>query len=411
MTRRRGGGMRAVEAFTLSLAVAFNFFEPAKAELKNCTCSAVYSFGDSLTDNGNGIATFPDQFIDSETNPNGFNFPHHAADRYCDGRLLVDYVAFGMGRKPNYAILRSIAADFTYGANFAVAGATARNNTEWVQETGFSSPFSLNVQVSWLERYKVRLQFYYAQVELNSTTRGVVYQSLPASDSLNTSLYFVYAGFQDYFFPMYYQTMTPTEALDIVDAVVDSIVAAIQRIYAFGARSIMIVNLPPMGCLPALLTLYADEDSEKYDTYGCLDSPNKVSNSHNTLLESRVADLRHNYTNATFYYADYYSVYRDVLKSPTLYGISESDTLTACCGYGGSYNFNASLFCTHSGIMNGGMVNLSYPCSNSTSYINWDGIHPTAQMNWITATLFLNGTHITPAGGFNCSADTSNWYN
>lgn len=64
--------------------------------------------------------------------------------------------------------------------------------------------------------------------ELNSTTRGVVYQSLPASDSLNTSLYFVYAGFQDYFFPMYYQTMTPTEALDIVDAVVDSIVAAIQ---------------------------------------------------------------------------------------------------------------------------------------------------------------------------------------
>lgn len=173
----------------------------------------------------------------------------------------------------------------------------------------------------------------------------------------------------------------------------------------------MIVNLPPMGCLPALLTLYADEDSEKYDTYGCLDSPNKVSNSHNTLLESRVADLRHNYTNATFYYADYYSVYRDVLKSPTLYGISESDTLTACCGYGGSYNFNASLFCTHSGIMNGGMVNLSYPCSNSTSYINWDGIHPTAQMNWITATLFLNGTHITPAGGFNCSADTSNWYN
>lgn len=62
------------------------------AELKNCSFSAVYSFGDSLTDNGNAIAALPEQFIDSEENPNGVNFPHHAADRYCDGRLLVDYI-------------------------------------------------------------------------------------------------------------------------------------------------------------------------------------------------------------------------------------------------------------------------------------------------------------------------------
>ena len=45
----------------------------------NCSFSAVYSFGDSLTDNGNAIAALPEQFIDSEENLNGVNFPHHAA--------------------------------------------------------------------------------------------------------------------------------------------------------------------------------------------------------------------------------------------------------------------------------------------------------------------------------------------
>lgn len=93
-----------------------------------------------------------------------------------------------------------------------------------------------------------------------------------------------------------------------------------QRIFKFGARSFMIVNLPPLGCLPALLTLYPETDSGRYDTYGCLDTLNEISRTHNELLESRVTDLRNNYTNATFYYADYYNVYRDVLKSPAQYG-------------------------------------------------------------------------------------------
>ena len=82
----------------------------------------------------------------------------------------------------------------------------------------------------------------------------------------------------------------------------------------------MIVNLPPLGCLPALLTIYPETDSERYDAYGCLDTMNNISKAHNALLLSRVEDLRSTYTNATFYFADYYNVYIDVLKSPADYG-------------------------------------------------------------------------------------------
>lgn len=57
-----------------------------------CSYQGVYAFGDSLTDVGNGIASFPNQFIRSESVPYGLQFPHHAADRFCDGRLLVDFL-------------------------------------------------------------------------------------------------------------------------------------------------------------------------------------------------------------------------------------------------------------------------------------------------------------------------------
>lgn len=61
------------------------------AKLPNCSFPAIYSFGDSLTDVGNGIAVFPDQFAHSELDPYGVSFPLHAADRFSDGHLLVDF--------------------------------------------------------------------------------------------------------------------------------------------------------------------------------------------------------------------------------------------------------------------------------------------------------------------------------
>lgn len=62
------------------------------AQQPNCSYPAVYAFGDSLTDTGNGIAAFPKKFAHAELDPNGVIFPMHAADRYTDGKLLVDFL-------------------------------------------------------------------------------------------------------------------------------------------------------------------------------------------------------------------------------------------------------------------------------------------------------------------------------
>lgn len=61
-----------------------------------------------------------------------------------------------------------------------------------------------------------------------------VVQSLPKSSTLNSSLYMVYAGYQDYFFSLYDDILTPTQTLNIVSDVVSAIVSAIQVSWVVG---------------------------------------------------------------------------------------------------------------------------------------------------------------------------------
>lgn len=93
-----------------------------------------------------------------------------------------------------------------------------------------------------------------------------------------------------------------------------------QGIYDFGARYILVVNLPPLGCIPALLTRFQGSAESRYDRYGCLIDANEVSKVHNTLLGRRVDTLRTTYPNATFYLGDYHKVYKQVLKNSSRFG-------------------------------------------------------------------------------------------
>lgn len=80
----------------------------------------------------------------------------------------------------------------------------------------------------------------------------------------------------------------------------------------------LVVNMPPLGCFPALLTLYP-ASINKYDSYGCLTNLNKISIALNEALEEEVIALRATYSNTTFYLGDFYSVYTNILKTPQVY--------------------------------------------------------------------------------------------
>lgn len=68
--------------------------------------------------------------------------------------------AFGVRRRPIYPVLRGTGSDFSYGTNFACSGSSARNETYWSKNSGFYTPFSLDVQMKWRSRYQERLWFY-----------------------------------------------------------------------------------------------------------------------------------------------------------------------------------------------------------------------------------------------------------
>lgn len=370
--------------------------------VKNCSYPAVYSFGDSLSDVGNSIAAFPVQFANAELPPNGILFPTHAADRFCDGKLLIDFLAFGVRRRPIYPVLRGISPDFTYGVSFAASGGTARASSTWKRYAGFNSPFSLDVQFEWLERTKVRYSYYERQDPV------IVVQSLPTLATLNSSLYVVYAGYQDYFFSLYDSVLSPRETLSIVGSVVDAVVELVENVIEFGGIDLLVINLPPLGCIPAMLTLFLESTPDSYDSRGCLKELNKITTAHNAQLGDAMITLRAKYPTANLYYGDLHGVYTDILSSPKSYNITQP--LKACCGVGGYYNFDKKVTCGNTGVIGNEFVNLTETyCANPAGYLSWDGIHTSNALNKAVATDFLSGKHITPDGGLNCSPDFTFW--
>lgn len=407
-------------AAVLLVCALFQVAVAESSSLPLCNSAGVFAFGDSLTDTGNGIAAFPDQFANAELPPNGQQFPMHSANRYSDGKLLIDFLAFGVRRRPIYPVLRGIAGDFRYGTNFAAYGAPARTVKVWRKDSGFNTPFSLDVQLQWFTRYKIRVWFY----EKYPSTTGFV-QSLPQLSTFNQSLFVVYAGYQDYFFSLYEKSLTIKQTKkivpDVVKAIEDHIVGMVTpylyippaspSLYLPIATQILVVNLPPLGCIPSLLTLFKGKGLE-YDSFGCIKSLNDISKAHNKALKHKVEELRKTYPHITILYGDGYAVYEDILKNPKSYNVTAP--LKACCGVGGDYNFNDKVTCGHAGLVEGKFVNLTMtlplqPCKDESSVLSWDGIHTSNTFNKAAATAFLSGEHITPAGGLGCSPDFTFW--
>jgi alpha-L-fucosidase len=388
----------------------------AAQALPNCSFPAVYAFGDSLTDVGNAIAAFPEKFAHSELDPYGVEFPMHPADRFTDGKLFIDFLAFGVRRRPIYPVLRGTGSDFTYGTNFAASGSSARNVTYWSKDSGFYTPFSLDVQMKWRSRYQERLWFY------ENANPGIVVQKLPFLNQTSESLYLVYAGYQDYFFSLYDSILTPRQTLTIVPDVVQSISNLIEKLFTVQsfnppptnmrvdlpiANEILVANLPPLGCMPAMLTQFQSATAS-YDSHGCLTELNRITSAHNELLGTTVVALRAKYPDAKIYYGDIHGVYTDILKDPLSYNVTSP--LKACCGVGGAYNFNKAVQCSYTGLVGNEFVNLTAaPCANRAAHLSWDGIHTSNTFNKAAVTAFLTGQHITPEGGLNCSPDFTFW--
>ncbi|KAJ3701185.1 hypothetical protein LUZ61_004890 [Rhynchospora tenuis] len=335
--------------------------------------SSMFSFGDSLTDTGNLLASGCTSFPSISRYPYGMTYFRRPTGRCSDGRLIVDFIAeeFGLPMLPPYLAHRG---NFRQGLNFAVAGATALD-AEFFHEIGIGhvlwTNHSLSAQLSWFEELKPLL--------CNNTK--------DCDDYFGKALFLVgEIGGNDYNYA-FFVGKNLEEVQTYVPKVVGAVVAATERLISNGAMHLVVPGNLPVGCSPMYLTLFATPDKKDYTKKnGCLKKLNKFAKYHNSLLQGELEKLQKKYPMTRIIYADYYGAAIPFTYSPKHFGFTHG-ALTTCCGGGGPYNFNPSARCG---------INGSRVCTNPSSYANWDGVHLTEAAYHAMAMSLLHGPNTIP---------------
>ncbi|KAI5000906.1 GDSL esterase/lipase At2g27360-like isoform X1 [Hordeum vulgare subsp. vulgare] len=310
----------------------------------------IFSFGDSLTDTGNFLLSVPDDFPDpARSLPYGQTFFGRPSGRYSDGRNLLDFFAeaFRLPFVPPYLG----GGDFLNGANFAVGGATALNNS-FFRELGVEptwTPHSLDEQMQWFKKLLPSI----------ASTKS------EHSDMMSKSLFLVgEVGGNDY-----NHLMVRGKSLDelrkLVPQVVGVISLAITELINLGAKKFVVPGNFPIGCVPLYLSILPSEEKGYYnEETGCIEWLNEFTEYHNRLLQEELEKLRNLHPDVSVIYADYYGATLNIYRAPLQFGFTVP--LNSCCGSDAPHNCSLSVMCGNPG---------SFVCPDPSKYISWDGLH------------------------------------
>nr|CAD1844242.1 unnamed protein product [Ananas comosus var. bracteatus] len=329
--------------------------------------TSVFLFGNSYADTGNYVILESPvlSVITIDQPPYGMTFFHHP-------RVAAPTAALGLPFLPP-----SLAhnASFSKGANFAVTGATALDLAFYEANNITTVPpvnSSLSVQLGWFDALKP---------SLCSTARQ-------CKELFKNALFIVgEIGGDDIIYLAAYGVSLEEIKETYVPKIVKNISMAVEKLINEGVRTVVVPGDIPTGCTPAKLTLYASPNKTDYDPRtGCLENFNHLSKYRNTKLRVEVEGLRRKYSHVRIIYADYYTPVNQFATEPAHFGFTNG-AITACCGGGGPYNFNASAVC--------GLPNAT-ACKDPSTYVSWDGVHLTEATNRYIATSWLYGPYAHP---------------
>ncbi|EPS57812.1 hypothetical protein M569_17003, partial [Genlisea aurea] len=337
----------------------------------------IFNFGDSNSDTGGFWAAFPAAYP-----PHGMTFFKTPSGRASDGRLIIDFLAQGLGLPFLSPYLKSIGSDYRHGANFATLASTVSLPLSSLFVAGVS-PFSLGIQINQWKNFK-------SEVDRLNDSSGKT--KLPPPDVFRRSLFTFYIGQND--FTGNLASLGIAGAKRVLPDVVSQIAAAIKEIYAFGGRTFMVLNLAPIGCYSSFLVELPHNTSSDMDSFGCMIPYNDAVNDYNSLLNETLTQARNDLPDSDLLYADINSVMLNLFHNPSSHGLKYGTK--ACCGYGGDpYNFNPKAYCGNGGMVGGRNVS-GVACSDPYNYVSWDGIHATEAANKVVAEAILSGSVLYP---------------
>lgn len=94
-----------------------------------------------------------------------------------------------------------------------------------------------------------------------------------------------------------------------------------QCLIELGAQKIIVVGLPPMGCLPIVITL---KWKGGFHDRGCIEAYNSISMDYNDKLQRELRYLQSRFSadGGKIIYADIYNPVLDMVTSPSKFGES-----------------------------------------------------------------------------------------
>nr|XP_011467481.1 PREDICTED: GDSL esterase/lipase 2-like isoform X2 [Fragaria vesca subsp. vesca] len=275
---------------------------------------SLFIFGDSIFDAGNN--NYINTSLRANFRPYGESFFKHPTGRFSDGRLISDFIA-------EYANLPFIPPylqpgnhQFTYGANFASAGAGA------LVETSQGLVIDLHSQLSYFERVRESLTKNLGEEEANTLISRAVY------------LFSVGGNDYSYIFGTNSSILRTQSHREFVGTVLGNITAAINEIYKKGGRKFGFLSLGPIGCHPALLVF--QQPAGKIGT--CREKLTEMAQIHNKAISEALHALEIKLEGFRYSYFDFYTSMSERLNNPTKYGISN------ICG-SSSFLFQTKLSC------------------------------------------------------------------
>ncbi|KAL9321155.1 hypothetical protein ACSQ67_012994 [Phaseolus vulgaris] len=322
----------------------------AKVEALNKTLSGFYVFGDSTVDPGNN--NYIKTPFRSNFPPYGLDFSNQVpTGRFTNGKLATDYIASYVGLKkellPPYLdpSLTNIEELMT-GVSFASAGSGFDPLTPTI-----TNVIPLEKQLEYFRECKKRMEDAMGKQRIE--------------EHVEKAVYFISAGTNDFVInyfglPVRRKTYTLQAYQNFL---IQHITDFIQNLLAEGARKIAVTGIPPMGCLPLMITM--NSPNALFQRH-CIDEYSSVARDYNLLLQHELQKmqlhLNFSASKAKIYYVDIYKPIADMIQSRKIFGFDEVDS--GCCGSG---LIEASILCNK----------ISNVCLDPSKYVFWDAIHPT----------------------------------
>nr|XP_018684391.1 PREDICTED: GDSL esterase/lipase APG-like isoform X1 [Musa acuminata subsp. malaccensis] len=359
------------------LALALFLLRPigGNAQASSALVPAIITFGDSTVDVGNN--DYLKTIFKADFPPYGRDFKNHKpTGRFCNGKLATDITAdtLGFSSYPSaYLSPEASGKNLLIGANFASAASGYYDDTAYLYHA-----IPLSQQLEFYKEYQHKLSRVAGTSKASSIISGALYiVSTGASDFvqnyyINPHLYETrspdqFSSFLVHIFCNFVKVSDmPTRDVLRSDCLSYCCPFPTQDLYGLGARKIGVTSLPPLGCLPASITLFGHGSNE------CVRRLNSDAQNFNRKLNTAADSLAKQLPNLKIAIFDIYKPLHDLATKPSDFGFFEARR--GCCGTGTVET--TSFLCNPHSVGT---------CANATGYVFWDSVHPSESANQVLA--------------------------